>query len=112
MKPLPAIIAALGITAVVVFVMVAIGANALLNPNTVPVVNAASSNSPDAVPVAEPTIGSTADQQMSQLQAVTQLDQANQQLQSYQQVMTQLQQLGMIRVNADGSITVRRRGGD
>jgi hypothetical protein len=133
MKPLPAIFAALGITAVVVIVMIGIGANALLNPNTVPVVSAASSsNSSDILQVVDSkTSGAITDQQISQLKALiaqyqdrekqyqsrlndaaTQLDQANQQLQSYQQVMTQLQQLGMIRVGADGSITLRRRGGD
>jgi uncharacterized protein YlxW (UPF0749 family) len=133
MKPLPAIFAAFGITAVVVIVMFGIGANALLNPNIVPVVNAASpANTADVVQVVDTTTsGATTDQQVSQLQALiaqyqdrekqyqsrlndaaTQLNQANQQLQSYQQVMGQLQQLGMIRVGADGSITIRRRGGD
>lgn len=44
MKTFPAILFALGITAVVAIVMVVIGANALVNPNTVPVANAPSSS--------------------------------------------------------------------
>lgn len=44
MKTLPALLFALGITAVVAVAMVIIGSNALVNPNTIPITNSPSSS--------------------------------------------------------------------
>ena len=143
MKPFPAILAALLITAVIGVSMFAIGGNALLNKNNVPMLN-----SPAGVTdVSAASTSSTAplptdltQQQMAQMQqlisqyqdrekqyqdqlsqAATQLNQANQQLaqanqdlQVYQQVLTALQQRGIIRITSDGQILLPRGlgGGD
>jgi vacuolar-type H+-ATPase subunit I/STV1 len=139
MKTLPAIIAALAITVVIGVAMIAIGANALLNPNTVPVANAAAGGSVT-------TVSLTADQQQveqmqsliqqyrdrekqyqAQLQQATQrLQQANQQLQQanqaiqqdgqqvqvYQQILIDLQQRGVITITNDGQIILQGTHGD
>ena len=151
MKTFPAILAALGITAIVAVGMLLIGANALFNPNAGPIFNspttvqaAAPASNTSAVNVSAnaangTTAGSTAAsaQQIAQLQSLvkqyqdrekqyqTELDQAaqklnqtNQQLsqsnqtaQEYQNILAQLQQMGVIQVSSDGQITVNRSGG-
>lgn len=135
MKPIPAILASLAITAVIAIGMLVIGANALLNPNTLPIVNAASSDPAAAnaapVQVSDPSSASTTmatlERQVSQLKdlvaqyqnrekqyqtqltdAASQLNQANQQIQSYQQLLTVLQQRGIIRITQDGQIMLPR----
>jgi TolA-binding protein len=138
MKPLPAILASIVITAVIALGMLVIGVNALLNPNTVPVVNASTSADPagSVAAVSDPSSLSsaanpTADQQIAQLQALVkqyqareqqyqtqltnaaqQLDQANQQLQSYQQLLTTLEQRGIIRLDQNGNIMISRGRGN
>ncbi len=138
MKPLPAILASLAITAVIAIGMLVIGANALLNPNTVPVANASNSaaTSGGVAAVSDPSVvstpnGATSDQQIAQLQALVkqyqdreaqyqtqlnnaaqQLDQANQQLQSYQQLISALEQRGIIRLDQNGNITIFRGRGN
>ena len=138
MKPLPAILASLAITAVIALGMLVIGVNALLNPNTVPVVNASPSVDPagSVAAVSDPSTSSstanpTTDQQIAQLQALVkqyqareqqyqtqltdaaqQLDQANQQLQSYQQLLTALEQRGIIRLDQNGNIMISRGRGN
>jgi septal ring factor EnvC (AmiA/AmiB activator) len=134
MRPLPAIIASLAITAVIALGIFVIGINAVLNPNTVPVVNAASNSDPGGsiATVSNPSSSSVsanpaADQQIAQLQslikqyqdreqqyqtqlsnAAQQLDQANQQLQSYQQLLTALEQRGIIRIDQNGNVLIPR----
>ncbi len=96
MKTLPAILFALGITAVVAIVMVVVGANALVNPNTVPVTNAPSSNvaaasfnsnsqasDPPSSSQSAQTAQTAQSQQLAQLQAlVTQYQNREKQYQS------------------------------
>ena len=144
MKTFPAILAALGITAVVAIGMLLIGANAFFNPNSGPV-----SNSPTTVQAAAPasdanlisasvSAAGTSEQQIAQLQALVkqyqgretqyqteldqaaqklnqmnqQLTQANQTAQDYQNILAQLQQMGVIQISGNGTITVNRFGGE
>jgi uncharacterized protein YlxW (UPF0749 family) len=138
MKKKPAIIAALITTFIIGLFMFAIGINALMNTA------AASANSSTTVAsssvASSSSDASTTDQQIQQLQALVaqyqaretqyqaeltqaaqELSQANQlantsssQAQNYQQILTQLQQAGLIQISADGQITINnlnRRGG-
>ncbi len=130
MKIIPALLAALVITVLVGAGILVVGANALFNPNTVPV-----SNSPQAVSAAgsNQPVSALNQQQIQQLQNLVQqyqqrekqyqsqlntaaqrINQANQQLQSYQQLISSLQQAGVIRSTADGQVMVPRQrfGGD
>ena len=127
MKALPAIIFALGMTAVVAVAMFFIGANALVNPNSVPVVNAQSTG---AGTVQSASYTTDQQQQVAQMQqlvaqyqarekqyqaelndAAQRLTQANQQVQAYQQILQRLQEIGLIRVDQNGQIFLGRRGG-
>ena len=151
MKTVPAIIAALGITAVVALGMLLIGTNALFNPNAGPVFNSPSTVQAAAPATAAPatpasagasagaasSAGATspdAQQQIAQLQALVQqyqdrekqyqtelnqaaqkinqanqqASQANQTAQDYQNILMQLQQMGVISISANGQITVNR----
>lgn len=141
MKTLPAILASLTITIVIAFAMVAIGANALFNKNTVPIVDAASSDAPTSSIIqsadqTQPEQPQSLIQQyqdrekqyQAQLQELSQrLQEANQQLQqanqvaqqdgqavqTLQQVLIELQQRGVIRITNDGQIIVMaHEGGD
>src|SRR5512136_1516208 len=103
MKTLPALLFALGITAVVAVAMVVIGSNALVNPNTTPI-----TNSPSTSNVAAASFSSSSQQadpsqatQLLQLQAlVTQYQdrekqyqsELNQSIQQLNDANTQLQQ--------------------
>jgi septal ring factor EnvC (AmiA/AmiB activator) len=135
MKRIRAVIAAVMITGLVGLGMLAIGANAALNPNTVAV-----SNAPGDPPA--PAVAATSSQtqtqinhlqdliaqyqnrekqyqaelnqaktQLQQYQSLlTELNQADTQLQQYQALLAELQRRGLIRVNSDGSIQLRQRG--
>ncbi len=132
MKTFPAVIFAVLITAVIGVAMFMIGANALLNKNSVPV-----SNSPNTTTTNASAAASTQDQQTIQQmqnminqyqardkqyqselndaaqrlsQANQQLDQANQQLNTYVQLINELQNVGVIRITNDGRVMIR--GGD
>lgn len=127
MKIIPALLAALIITVLVGAGIFVVGVNAFFNPNTVPV-----SNSPQSVSVAASSNQASTDQQVQQLQSLVQqyqqrekqyqdqlntaaqhINQDNQQLQSYQQLITALQQAGVIRITANGQVTLpRQRFGD
>lgn len=144
MKTFPAILAALGITAVVAIGMLLIGANALFNPNAGPIFNsptnvqaAAPASTTGTVSAVSASTSATSAQQIAQLQALvkqyqdrekqyqteldqaaqklnqanTQLSQANQSAQSYQNILMQLQQMGVIQISNDGQISVNRFGG-
>ena len=130
MKTFPAIMAALFVTLLVGAVMLMIGANALVNPNTVPVNSAPSSAVQGAQDSNVSAVSGPADQaQFQQMQNLikqyqqreqqykTQLDKAaqtinqdNAQLQNYQQLIDALQQNGIIRITQDGQILLPRRG--
>ncbi|HVN55197.1 MAG TPA: hypothetical protein VMT46_12765 [Anaerolineaceae bacterium] len=141
MKALPAIIFALGMTAVVAVAMFLIGANALVNQNSVPVLNAPSTGA-GAVQNASFSADQQQAAQLEQLvaqyqarekqyqaelndaaqhltqanqqldQANQQLDQASQQVQAYQQTLERLQEIGLIRIDQNGRIFLGRQGGD
>ncbi len=120
-KQVIAFIAAVVITGIVALTMLIVGVNAEINPNSVPV-----SNSP-AQAVLQGTTNSTSSTtsgspqaQIAQLQAEvsqyqaalqnaqTQLNQASQEMQTVQQLLTYLQQHGIIRIDSQGNITVLR----
>ncbi len=117
MKRLEALIAAAIVTGIIALGMLAIGVNALFNPNSVQ-----ASNSPSAAaailtnPGTGQTASSAADQaQINQLQNEIsqyqdQLNQANGQLQQMQQVLSALQQRGLIQITANGRILIPRGG--
>ncbi len=144
MKKLPAIIAAFVTTLVLACLMVAVVANALMNPNTVQAADTpgqvtgvssanASGTNGSVSPVSDVTNNSAAAQaQIQQLQSlvaqyqardkqyqdreqqllsqINQLKQtaqnANSQAQQYQNILGQLQQMGVIRITQSGQIFV------
>jgi TolA-binding protein len=122
MKTIPALIAGIITSALIVLIMVAVGVNALLNPNTVA---EASSPSDSTVVLSSGASSDTAQvqqlqQRISEYQArekqyqsqlnqlETNLQQANDNLQQYQQLVDTLQQMGIIRVDANGQIMLPR----
>lgn len=117
MNKKPALIAAFLTTAVVAVAMFVIGASALFNPNSIPVVNADSSSGSTAavsVPASADQIAQlqnlVAQYQSREKQYQDQLNQANSQVQQYQQILTQLQRRGLISIDRNGQITIARRG--
>ncbi len=129
MKKFPAIMAAFIVTLLIGLSMFAIGASALVNTHTTPTASTSTALTGNASAAAS----SAADaQQVAQLQALVQqyqaretqyqaelkqaaqqLSQANQlaynsstQVQSYQQILTQLQQVGLIQISQNGQITI------
>jgi uncharacterized phage infection (PIP) family protein YhgE len=128
MNRLKAIIAALVITTLVACAMLAIGANAMLNPNGVPINDAPISESVSSSTTNNAAASDAASAQINQLQNLvkqyqarekqyqdreqqyqSQLDQLNAQLQQYQQVLTELQNRGLIRILSNGQIQIRGR---
>ena len=125
-KQFIAFLAAFVITGVVALSMLVVGVNAAINPNGAPV-----SNSP-AQTSANGSIASSTDQaQIAQLQNLitqyqtreqqyqtalqndnAQLNQAAQEMQMVQQLLTYLQNRGVIQINDQGQITVTGRSGD
>ncbi|MCL4559626.1 MAG: hypothetical protein M1281_03295 [Chloroflexi bacterium] len=130
MKHFVAIIAALAITGVVAGAMFAIGGNALLNTNTLPIFNNPKQALATATQSANPSSTSSANQaqlqaEVQQLQglisqyqtreqqyqtqlnnAAQQLQQAQAQIQQYQSILVALQNAGIIRIGQDGRIYV------
>jgi peptidoglycan hydrolase CwlO-like protein len=130
MKPIPALIAALLITGIIAAGMFIIGGNALFNNNTVPTAN---SPAQAAKLAADPPSSTTAQAEVAQLQSLVsqyqarekqyqsqlnqleqevnqsqqQLNQANQQVQQFESLLTELQNLGLIRIGNNGQIFVR-----
>ncbi len=121
---MPAFIAAIGMTALVALAILALGLNALFNHNTVPTVSkptTAASDPPAAT-------GSMTVQQLqalvqqyqsreSQYQtqlnlAASQINTLSQQNQQYQQLISALQQAGVIRIGSDGSVYLNQGFGD
>ena len=113
-----AILVAFVITGVIALSILIVGVSAAVNPNGVPV-----SNSPSQAALQGSTSSST-DQQVAQLQnQITQyqaalqndqaqLNQASQEMQMVQQLLTYLQQRGIIQIDNQGQITVIGRRGD
>jgi len=119
MKTLPALLFAFAVTALVGVAMLAIGANALLNRNTVPV-----ASTPAAGNVSQVSLTATT-QQLNEMQdlvrqyqdretqyrseledAARRLSQADRQVQQYQGLLEELQRRGVIRITSDGQVQV------
>jgi flagellar motor protein MotB len=135
-KTMPAITAALFMTAVLALVIVSIGLNALFNRNTVPLqASAASPQDAAALNGAASTDTSSQDATVQQLQsliaqyqsretqyqtqlqqAADQINQLTQQNQQYQSLIDALQNAGVIQINQNGQVFLNRnprvRGGD
>ena len=94
MKKLPAILASLAITLAIALPMLFIGLNAMTNTNTTATTAVSATLTP----------GETQTQQIATLQA--QLAQDRQQIQNYQQVMTQLQQVGLVQISSSGTVSL------
>ncbi len=116
MKKLGAFVAAVIITGLVGLGMLAIGVNALLNPNTVAAADApseaaldVSATSPDTQAQIKQLQDLVAQYQNREKQYQEQLSQANTQLEQYQQLLVEMQRRGLIRINGDGSIQLPRR---
>ncbi len=116
-KTMPAFAAALGMTFVIALCILAFGVNALFNRNTVPVQAAAPSGA--AALVSQDTAQQLQEQitqfQAREAQYKTQLQQAadqinqlSQQNQQYQNLVTYLQNAGLIQVAPDGRIYFNR----
>ena len=123
MKKIPALIAVIITSAVIVLMMMVVGMNALLNPNTVtaasaPGDSAATALTGDSAQVQQlqariAEYQSREKQYQSQLNQVeASLQQANSDLQQYQQVVDTLQQVGLIRIDQNGQISLPRFRGD
>lgn len=127
MKSVPAIIAAITITGIVGLAILAVGASALFNTNTVPVLS-----SPASASTKNQSVSASQQAQISQLesqiaqyqqrekdyqsrlnQAIQQINDANSQIQTYQSQLSQYQELlvalqnqGLIRITRDGRIFI------
>jgi peptidoglycan hydrolase CwlO-like protein len=121
MKKIPAIIAALVTTAVVVLAMLIMGVNAFFNPTSVQAASSPSSANTQAAASDTIQVSAAQVQQLQQRineyqnreqQYQTQLNQAKQEIQQYQQLFGALQQMGILRVDQNGQIMVGRGFGD
>ncbi len=110
MKRVQALVAAFVMTGLVALCMLAVGGAALLNRNSVPVSD--SPNAPSAVSAsADPSTQAQVAQLQNEIaQYQQQLNQDNAQLQQYQDLLTALQQRGLIRILSDGTIQIRGGG--
>jgi len=112
LKRILALLTAVLVTCLIGFAMLAVGVNAVLNPNTVPVsnspiVSAPASQTQSQVEQLQSLIGQYQNREQ-QYQARLAQDEA--QLQQYQSLLMELQRRGVIRVNPDGSLQLRRDG--
>jgi peptidoglycan hydrolase CwlO-like protein len=124
MKKIPAVVAVMITSIVIVLAMMLIGVNAFLNPDTVAQASAPAGANAVAVSSSDSTqiqqlqariaeYQSREQQYQDQLNQVeTSLQQANSQLQQYQQLVDALQQMGLIRVNQNGQIFIGRFSGN
>ncbi len=124
MKKLPALIAGMITSGVLVLLVGAIGINALLNPNTTVEASAPGSAMQGSTVLVSAGADSSQVQQLQariaeyqarekqyqdQLDQVeTNLQQANSELAQYQQLMTALQQAGVLRISRDGQVFLPR----
>jgi uncharacterized protein HemX len=123
MKKLPAFIAAFIITACIGVGILALAANALFNQNTVALASAPSQTANVSSQADPATIQQMQDlinqyqqrekQYQDELnQASQQLADANQQISGYQNILQQLQQMGVINISRNGQISVPQSFGD
>jgi septal ring factor EnvC (AmiA/AmiB activator) len=114
-KIFPAVLATLGMTVFIGLAFLALGLNAIFNPN-VTVAKAAAQPDPQlttnqaTIQDLQSTISQyqnrEAQYQKELQQAAAQLDQANQQNQQYQQLFQALQNAGVIRISQDGQVFI------
>lgn len=120
-KTMPAITAALGMTALMAVCILSFGINALLNRNTVPIKASAASPQDAAALTGQDT--QTLQQLQDQVtqyqareaqyqtqlqQAANQINQLTQQNQQYQNLVNYLQNAGAIQITADGHVYLNR----
>ncbi len=129
MKKISAIIAATIITAIVGFGMLIVGANAIFNPNSVPVSNTPANSQADPPATVGSAPSGDAQAQIAQLQNLvqqyqgrekqyqsqiaqyqSQVNQLNSQVQQMQGILVQLQRRGIISIQSDGTIQLGRGG--
>jgi peptidoglycan hydrolase CwlO-like protein len=119
MKTIAAVFASLVITGVLGFAMFTIGANAILNKNTVALANSPSASSTTQTAAAQDPSQAQIQQLQALIdqykqrdqeyqtrlnQAIQQINQDNSQIQTYQQVLLALQERGLILIRQDGTI--------
>ena len=114
-KIFPAVLATLGMTVFIGLAFLALGLNALFNPN-VTVAKAAAQSDPQlttnqaTIQDLQAMISQYQDRetqyQKELKQAAAQIDQANQQNQQYQQLFQSLQNAGVIRISQDGRVFI------
>ena len=121
MKRIPAILASLFVTALIGAAMFVVAGGALLNKNSLPVLDSPQQSAVSASAAAPSSAELNQLQQrileyqarekqyQSELNAASQqLDQTNQELQQYQQLFIELQRRGVIRVDRSGQILIPR----
>jgi len=111
MKHFSAIIAALIITGFIGFGMFSVGANAMTNKNTAPLLNSpaqAASSSQSSTSTSQSSPTATQIQQMQDLINQQQIQQYQQQIQQFQQLLAALQERGVIIIRQDGTILIPR----
>ena len=120
-KQWPAIVAALSITLIVGLTILALGLNALFNTNVVPAKAASLTDQTSRADQATiDQLQSLVDQyqaretqyQTELQQAADQLSQSNTQVQQYQDLITALQNAGVIQISPDGWVFVGRGAGN
>ena len=115
-KHVPAFLVAFGMTSLVAVAMLTLGLNALFNKN----VSAAEAAAPVVTEIVIPDSATVEDlqaviteyqareaaYQTELTQAADQLNQVNAQVQQYESLITELQNLGVIQMDANGQVTV------
>lgn len=109
MKQVQALFAALVVTLIVAAGMLFIGANAVLNPNAVPIQDAPANiaGNLSAAPALAPGDASQVNQLQAQLNAAAQqLNQVQTRLQQDETILNELQRRGVIRIQSDGTVQI------
>ena len=117
LKRILALLTAVLVTGLIGFAMLAVGVIAVLNPNTVPVSNSPFVSAPASLSQSQVEPSQSQVEQLQSLvrqyqsreqQYQARLAQDEAQLQQYQGLLMELQRRGVIRVNPDGSLQLRR----
>jgi DNA-binding transcriptional regulator YbjK len=120
MKHFTALLAALGMTAIVGLALLGIGLNAMVNRNVVQTQDAPSTSTTSQISVASSTQLDQMQSLIQQYQArdqqyqsqlntvIQQLNQRNAQLQQFTQLLLELQNRGLIFIQPDGTILIPR----
>lgn len=117
-KEIPAILAALGMTALTGLALTIIALNALLNPKTVPVASAqpvnvsAQSSAQDLQALVTQYQAREKQYQAELQQAADQLAQTNRQASQYRNILQALVNAGVIQITNDGRVTLNNAFGN